>query len=89
MSAERGAHTYIKSLGTEALNVCDSTNSAIMAILNTSNPDRYRAPVFIRLDSDSAYVILQPASDFRESKTSAEVRQPDGSYKAVNAVWVG
>ncbi|KAK2880367.1 hypothetical protein Q8A73_023065 [Channa argus] len=105
MSAEKARlYTYIKAPDTKTPNVCDSTNRAIMAILNTSNQNRYRTPVLIRFDTDSAYVILQP-SDFTiktlgldpaqrygtliRAKTSAEVAQPDGHYKALNAVWVG
>lgn len=62
--------TCIRSLCTEAPNVCDSTNSTNTAILNTSNHNRYRAPDLIRFDTDSAYVILQPGSDFRERRNS-------------------
>lgn len=43
-------------------------NSAIRAILNTSNHHRYRDPDLIRFDTDSAYVFLLPGSDFGEHR---------------------
>lgn len=66
-------------------------NSAITAILNSSNHNRYRAPDLIRFHPDSAYVFLRPLrSDSGERRNWIGQR---GALKRVvigsGRVWVG